>query len=284
MGELGRGGQGVVHQCTHRVSGLSFACKTIIKSSLTTAADEEDVCFEIAAMQQLKGHPFIVSLEEVFEDDHAIHLVMELCEGGELLDSILAKKTLPAHQAAQILWAVAQALKFYHNHGVMHRDVKAENVFLTASGEAKLGDFGLATRLTPGHRLHDITGTSDYLAPEVLAKDYDERAELWTLGVLLYIMLTGERLFSASLHGGDRMAAILNTDILHQFRRKCEDLSPSVTDLISRLLCLDPERRITLDQLLAHPWLASARSSSLQIRRFPKAAPTTFSQLTRPCC
>ena len=192
--ELGRGQFGVTHLCTHKASGEKLACKTIAKRKLATKEDVEDVRREVQIMHHLSGQPNVVSLRGAYEDKHNVHLVMELCAGGELFDRIIAKGQYTERAAASLLRTIVQIVHTCHAMGVMHRDIKPENFLLLSKDEdapLKATDFGLSVFFKEGEVLRDIVGSAYYIAPEVLKRRYGPEADIWSVGVMLYIFLAG---------------------------------------------------------------------------------------------
>ncbi|ONM58763.1 Calcium-dependent protein kinase 7 [Zea mays] len=150
--ELGRGEFGVTYLCTDRASGEALACKSISKKKLRTAVDLEDVRREVEIMRHLPKHPNVVTLRDTYEDDNAVHLVMELCEGGELFDRIVARGHYTERAAALVLRTIVEVVQMCHKHGVMHRDLKPENFLFANKKESaalKAIDFGLSVFFTP---------------------------------------------------------------------------------------------------------------------------------------
>ena len=149
---IGQGKFGSVRLCRNRATGEEFACKTLPKNG------EETVHREVEIMQHLSGHPGVVTLKEVYDDSDSIHLIMELCSGGRLLDCITQEGIYSEQKAAKLLKELILVIKYCHEMGVVHRDIKPENILLTASGQMKLADFGLAVRVSNGEGLieHDI--------------------------------------------------------------------------------------------------------------------------------
>ncbi|KAJ6406791.1 hypothetical protein OIU84_010330 [Salix udensis] len=142
----------------HEATGKEYACKSIAKRNLLTADDVEDVRREIQIMHHLAGHPNVVSINGAYEDEVAVHVVMELCAG------------------------------------VMHRDLKPENFLFVNEREdspLKAIDFGLSEFFKPGESLNDVVGSPYYVAPEVLRKLYGPEADVWSAGVMVYILLCG---------------------------------------------------------------------------------------------
>lgn len=152
--ELGRGQFGVTHLCTHKVTGEQFACKTIAKRKLANKEDIEDVRREVQIMHHLTGQPNIVDLKGTYEDKHSVHLVMELCAGGELFDRIIAKGHYTERAAASLLRTIVQIVHTCHSMGVIHRDLKPENFLLLNKDEKsplKATDFGLSVFYKQGY-------------------------------------------------------------------------------------------------------------------------------------
>ncbi|KAF2538612.1 hypothetical protein F2Q68_00022358, partial [Brassica cretica] len=168
--ELGRGQFGVTYLCTQKATGLQFACKTIAKRKLVNKEDIEDVRREVQIMHHLTGQPNIVELKGAYEDKHNVHLVMELCAGGELFDRIIAKGHYSERAAASLLRTIVQIIHTCHSMGVIHRDLKPENFLLLNKEEnspLKATDFGLSVFYKPGEEFKDIVGSAYYIAPEV---------------------------------------------------------------------------------------------------------------------
>lgn len=162
--ELGRGQFGVTHLCTHKQTGEQFACKTIAKRKLVNKEDIEDVRREVQIMHHLTEQPNIVELKGAYEDKHSVHLVMELCAGGELFDKIIAKGHYTERAAASLLRTIVQIVHTCHSMGVIHRDLKPENFLLLSKDEdapLKATDFGLSVFYKQGntyllHLIHFI--------------------------------------------------------------------------------------------------------------------------------
>ena len=151
--ELGRGEFGVTYLCMERETRELLACKSISKRKLRTAVDVDDVRREVAIMRHLPKNPSIVSLREACEDDRAVHLVMELCEGGELFDRIVARGHYTERAAAAVTRTIVEVVQLCHRHGVIHRDLKPENFLFANKKEnspLKAIDFGLSIFFKPG--------------------------------------------------------------------------------------------------------------------------------------
>ncbi|GAB2284690.1 Calcium-dependent protein kinase 33 [Dionaea muscipula] len=260
--ELGRGQFGVTYLCTDKSTGERYACKCISKKKLVTKADKEDMKREIQIMQYMSGQPNIVEFKGAYEDKASVNLVMELCAGGELFDRIIAKGHYSEKAAAAILRQIVNVVHVCHFMGVMHRDLKPENFLLSSKDEdalLKATDFGLSVFIEQGKVYRDIVGSAYYVAPEVLRRRYGKEVDIWSAGVMLYILLSGVPPFWAETEKGI-FDAILQGHI--DFESKpWPSMSRSAKDLIRRMLTQDPKKRITAAQVLEHPWLRDGEAS-----------------------
>ncbi|XP_040381001.1 calcium-dependent protein kinase 2 isoform X1 [Oryza brachyantha] len=254
--ELGRGQFGVTSLCTHKATGQKFACKTIAKRKLSTKEDVEDVRREVQIMYHLAGQPNIVELKGAYEDKQSVHLVMELCAGGELFDRIIAKGHYTERAAASLLRTIVEIIHTCHSLGVIHRDLKPENFLLLSKDEdapLKATDFGLSVFFKQGEVFKDIVGSAYYIAPEVLKRSYGPEADIWSIGVILYILLCGVPPFWAESEHG-----IFNSILRGQVDFTSDPwprISASAKDLVRKMLISDPKKRISAYEVLNHPWI-----------------------------
>ncbi|CAK9165090.1 unnamed protein product [Ilex paraguariensis] len=260
--ELGRGEFGVTYLCTDKSSGEVFACKSISKKKLRTRVDIEDVRREVEIMKHLPKHPNIVSLTDTYEDDNGVHLVMELCEGGELFDRIIARGHYTERAAAFVTRTIVEVIQICHNHGVMHRDLKPENFLFENKKETaplKAIDFGLSVFFKPGERFNEIVGSPYYMAPEVLKRNYGPEVDVWSAGVILYILLCGVPPFWAETEQGVAQAIIRS--VVDLKRDPWPMVSDNAKDLVRKMLNPDPKQRLTAQEVLDHPWLQNANKA-----------------------
>ncbi|KAH6768015.1 calmodulin-domain protein kinase 9 [Perilla frutescens var. frutescens] len=261
--ELGRGQFGVTRLCTDNATGKQYACKSISKRKLATRKDKEDMRREIQIMQHLSGQPNIVEFKGAYEDKHSVHLVMELCTGGELFDRIIAKGHYTERAAAAICRSIVGVVQICHFMGVMHRDLKPENFLLsdkTENAQLKAIDFGLSVFIKEGKAYEDEVGSPNYVAPEVLRHKYGKEADIWSAGVILYILLSGVFPFQ-----GETEHAIFDAVLRGHvdFKRKpWPSISESAKDLVRRMLTQNPKKRITAAEVLEHPWIKDGREAS----------------------
>ncbi|CDP17874.1 unnamed protein product [Coffea canephora] len=254
--KLGQGQFGTTYQCTEKATGIEYACKSIPKRKLLCKEDYDDVWREIQIMHHLSEHPYVVRIKGTYEDNLFVHIIMELCHGGELFDRIVQKGHYSERKAAQLMKTIISVVEACHSLGVMHRDLKPENfLFDTADEDAKLKatDFGLSVFYKPGQYLSDVVGSPYYVAPEVLHKYYGPEADVWSAGVILYILLSGVPPFWAETDNGI-FKQILKGKI-DFVSDPWPQISDSAKDLIQRMLCRDPRKRITAHEVLCHPWI-----------------------------
>ncbi|XP_057471749.1 calcium-dependent protein kinase-like [Actinidia eriantha] len=261
--ELGRGQFGVTYLCTEISTGHTYACKSILKRKLTNKNDREDVKREIQIMQHLSGQSNIVEFKGAYEDRQSVHVVMELCAGGELFDRIIAQGHYSERAAAAICRSIVNVVHICHFMGVMHRDLKPENFLLSSKEEGamlKATDFGLSVFIEEGKVYRDIVGSAYYVAPEVLKRSYGKEIDVWSAGVILYILLSGVPPFWAETEKGI-FDAILQGEIDFD-SEPWPSISYSAKDLVRKMLTQDPKRRITSAQVLEHPWIREGGEAS----------------------
>ncbi|XP_068644575.1 calcium-dependent protein kinase 1-like [Aristolochia californica] len=254
--ELGRGQYGVIYLVSHRDTKEVFACKSIATRKLINRDDVEDVRREVQIMHHLTGDRNIVELKGAYEDRHSVNLVMELCAGGELFDRIIAKGHYSERAAADLCREIITVVHSCHSMGVMHRDLKPENFLFLHKGDdspLKATDFGLSVFFKPGETFKDIVGSVYYVAPEVLRRNYGAEADIWSAGVILYILLSGEPPFWAETEQG------IFDAVLHGHIDFASDPWPSISsgakELVKKMLRADPKERLSAIEVLNHPWV-----------------------------
>ncbi|KAL1154136.1 hypothetical protein V6Z11_A09G221100 [Gossypium hirsutum] len=244
-GQLGWGQFGVIRVCSDKLTGQVLACKSIAKDRLVTLDDFCSIKLEIEIMTKLSGHPNVVDLKAVYEDEDFVHL-----KYGRFSES----------EARVLFKHLMQVVKYCHDNGIVHRDLKPENILLatkSSSSPIKLADFGLATYIKQGENLHGTVGSPFYIAPEVLTGGYDEAADVWSAGVILYILLSGMPPF-----GGKTKSKIFDAVRAAELRFPIDPwdhISLSARDLVTGMLCVDPSKRLTSAQVLEHPWVEDCR-------------------------
>jgi calcium-dependent protein kinase len=255
---IGKGQYGTTFACTEKRTGKEFACKSISKKKLVAKDDIDDVRREIEIMHHLSGNPNVVSIKGAYEDSASIHLVMEMCEGGELFDRIEKLGCYSERDAAKLARTIVGVVKFCHSLGVMHRDLKPENfLFVNKDDDClllKVIDFGLSVFFKPGERFSEVVGSPYYIAPEVLCKNYGPEADMWSVGIIIYILLCGVPPFWAETDM-DIFRQIMHGE-LDFSSDPWPNISESAKDLVQKMLVRDPKKRITPREALCHPWLS----------------------------
>ncbi|KAG2692615.1 hypothetical protein I3760_08G060500 [Carya illinoinensis] len=254
--KLGQGQFGTTYLCTHKSTDAHYACKSIPKRKLLCKEDYDDVWREIQIMHHLSEHPHVVRIEGTYEDSVFVHLVMELCAGGELFDRIVQKGHYSEREAVKLITTIVGVVESCHSLGVMHRDLKPENFLFDSPGDdakLKTTDFGLSIFYKPGEAFHDVVGSPYYVAPEVLKKHYGPEADVWSAGVILYILLSGVPPFWAETETGI-FRQILQGKLDFE-SAPWPSISESAKDLIRKMLERDPTKRISAHEVLCHPWI-----------------------------
>lgn len=249
---LGKGGFARCYEFVSITSRKVTAAKIVAKASLTKTRAKQKLMSEIKIHRSLH-HPNVVSFEHFFEDSDNVYILLELCPNQTMSELIRRRKRLTELEAQCYLLQLISAVKYLHQHRVIHRDLKLGNLFLGEKMEVKIGDFGLSTKLEfDGERKRTICGTPNYIAPEVLdgKVGHSYEVDVWAIGVILYTLVVGKPPFETS-------------DVKTTYRRirmnaynfpEAVSISEPAKSLISRILVSDPARRPSLDDILAHPF------------------------------
>lgn len=251
---IGAGSFGEVRRCIHKITGALRAVK-VYNKELFCEDSLEKLKYEMSILRCL-DHPNAIKTYEFFEDVEHIYIVMEYCQGGELFDKITKLSHFDELEAANIMKQLFSVVSYLHSKRIVHRDLKPENIMLEERGKEiyiKLVDFGSAVFLDENSRTSGIHGTSFYMAPEVLnGGEYGEKCDMWSCGVILYILLSGKPPF----HGKDDedvydkvKKGLYSTDIAEM-----SFVSAEAKDLIHKVL-VPEDQRLVVSQALEHPWL-----------------------------
>ncbi|KAI2607143.1 kinase-like domain-containing protein [Hypoxylon fragiforme] len=248
---LGKGKFGRVYLAREREHGFVCALKVLYKSELQQGRVEKQVQREIEIQSNLR-HPNILKLYGHFHDTNRIFLILEFAGRGELYKHLRKETRFAEWKAAQYIAQMANALRYLHRKHVIHRDIKPENILVGIHGEIKISDFGWSVH-APSCRRKTYCGTLDYLPPEMIVSrnpdnSYDEKVDLWSLGVLTYEFLVGEAPFEDT-------PVMTTRRIARGDMRVPLFVSSEAADLIRKLLVVDPEKRLSLDNVIQHPWI-----------------------------
>lgn len=249
---IGKGNFAVVKLATHIVTRTKVAIKIIDK----TVLDEENltkIFRETAILKKLR-HPHVTRLYQLMETKQTIYMVTEYASNGEIFDHLVAKGRMSEPEAKRIFSQIVSAVSYCHSQGVVHRDLKAENLLLDHNLNIKLADFGFSNQFTEGNLLSTFCGSPPYAAPELfLGLKYDgTRADIWSLGVVVYVLVCGSLPFD-----GPTLQALRNVVIEGKFRIPYF-MSQDCEHLIRHMLVVDPEKRLTITQVMKHKWLSDA--------------------------
>lgn len=259
---IGEGSFGKVYQAVSVLTGKEVAIKKFDKVEIKTEMAKQKI-FQEARILTMLDHPNVARLLEVFENKGNIFCVMEYAREGDILNLMKRKGPLPEDLARIIVVQVAHGLKHCHTKKVLHRDIKLDNVLLCENYIAKICDFGISKVVKKNEIIREDCGTPAYTAPEVVSgTGYSGfQADIWSLGIMLFVMVTGKVPFK------DQTKSL---EILHQLIKKGEfsfpnnvNLSENLKDLISKMLIVDPDMRITIDGIIAHPWFKVPMISEL---------------------
>ncbi|KAK6543821.1 spindle assembly checkpoint kinase [Orbilia ellipsospora] len=244
---LGKGKFGRVYLAKERKTGFLCALKVLHKSELQQGRVETQLRREVEIQSNLR-HPNILRLFGHFHDNDRVFLIIEYAGQGELYKKLRKAGSFSEPRAASYVAQMASALAYLHKKHVIHRDIKPENILVGSHGEIKLSDFGWSVH-APTNRRTTICGTLDYLPPEMLRQDaHGDKVDLWALGVLTYEFLVGCAPFEDT-------PLTTQKRIVHLDFKVPDFVSPEAKDLITRLLRLDPEKRLSLEQVAEHPWI-----------------------------
>ena len=268
--QLGKGGYGKVYCVRHKKTGEVRACKQLSKINI-----EDLVKFQREIDILIKtDHPNIIKMYEYFESKNSLYLIMEECKGGELFDKIIEHidngEMYTEKEAAEIILQAMSAIEYCHNNGICHRDLKPENLLYLKKGDEKdnplkVIDFGLSQKTDLKKILSSKVGTAYYVSPEILSGKYNEKCDIWSAGVILYVLLSGDPPFNGPSDG-----VIYSKIKKMKFdfpEEKWKNISKEAKDLLGHML-VPEDQRYTASQVLAHPWFKNTKENKLEKLNF----------------
>jgi calcium-dependent protein kinase len=274
IGEIiGSGSAGTVKLAVHIPTGMRVAVKIIPKRKFFMNKKlEETTNRELAMLDRIStfDHPHIVRTFGYINDLDNVYIALELCEGGELLEQLEHIGNYTEHDAATIMMNCTDTLGYLHARGIVHRDIKPENLLLKVKGSpdsVKLADFGLANIMEGKDSLQTVCGSPAYMAPEVHnMKDYDEKCDMWSMGVMLFLLLSGSLPFLPP-----RLVEKAELQSYTFEGKLWECVSDAAKDLVVRLLVADPKLRYSVTEVLAHPWITGENREDIDLNATKKA-------------
>ena len=265
--ELGSGNFGRVYQAQHKETGEFRAVKEIEKARAERfGGSHKKFIAEVEILSRL-DHPNILKIYEMMEDGRRFYVVSEMCMGGELFTYITSRSSLSEPIAAIIMWQVLSAVAYCHSQGVVHRDIKPENLLLDSPPtipehiRIKLIDFGTSTLFASGGRLSQRLGTAYYIAPEVLGMSYNEKCDVWSCGVILYVLLCGFPPFAGSTD--EEILRRVKSGKYSFPHESWQNVSIEAKSLIKKMLVMEPANRISAQECLADPWISTLGRANL---------------------
>ena len=267
---IGQGAFGKVNLGLNVLTGRVVAIKSFNKSNLNSNSENmKKILYETNLMKKL-NHPNITKILDLFEDKEYILIIMEYINGGNLF-SFLKKRRKVSEKTAKFLYKqIILGIKYIHSHNIVHRDIKLENILIDLNNNIKICDFGIGRVLSDSNQLlYDQCGTPMYIAPEILLSTKEEGykgfpVDIWSSGIALYILLSGSLPFSfkngksVSIEESDKNndnSEELQFSIIHNEPKHIENISNEAKDLLKGLLNKNPDKRLTCEQILSHPWL-----------------------------
>ena len=253
--ELGKGSYGQVFRCQNKETGNVYACKKMSKKKIK---NKKQFQTELNLLRTT-DHPNIIKLYDIYEDNKYIYLIMEECNGGEFFDSLAKrakeKNMYTEKECAKIFKQILEAVNYLHAHGVCHRDLKPENILFSNVADdscLKLIDFGLSKVLDGESNMKKTVGTTFYMAPEVIQGNYNEKCDIWSCGIILYIMLCGKPPFYSQDEDElkKKICSVHYNFDYPEFKKVSQD----AINLIKKIL-VSPDKRLSAGEILADPWI-----------------------------
>jgi calcium-dependent protein kinase len=265
LSNLGKGAYSSVELIKNIFTEEKRAMKVMRAKEKLSEKVEQEIINEIFILKSL-DHPNIIKIFEFYKKKEEYDLIMEYCEGGDLYKEIINFAPFSEEYTAYVLYQILSAVNFCHQNNVLHRDLKPENILICGRNEAsfpriKIGDFGTSKIFQKGVFSKRMVGSSYYIAPEVLQKQYNEKCDLWSCGVILYIMLAGKPPFSGKNDGEVIRNVMRGVYSINGI--EFDNVSENAIDLIQNLLVLTPDLRLSAQEALNHQWFKEFNTKEL---------------------
>jgi calcium-dependent protein kinase len=263
--KLGQGSFSYVFQAVNRTTNQKVALKFISKELISASMKDKDFKLKEAAILRSLDHPNIIKCFEVYEVANYLVISEELIQNGTLLDHIkgMTSKLQPL-QIALLTSQILSALAYCHERQIVHRDIKLENIFVTKDLQVKVADFGCSELLNRDHTVKGLFGTIMYMAPEIFAGSYNEKVDLWSLGIILFMLVVGRPPFSMK----NKEQLIKNIGTIPFLLKLCPEIqafSPGFENFMQGLLEIDQAKRLSAMNALSHPWLKQFLKPDLDV-------------------
>ena len=264
--KLGQGRYGIVYEIKNRITDIVRAMKVVKKNSKRSLDEEKEILNEENILRTM-DHPNIVKIFEFYSNDENYSIIMEYCKGGSLIKEIMANGPFDENYTAYVMYQIFSAIHYYNGLNIIHRDLKPENILIAYKNKSnnypniKICDFGMSKMVSKQSSEKTVVGSLYYVAPEVLNKNYNEKCDLWSCGVIMYFLLTKKVPFSSAF----------NNEIIEKIKKgeydtkspPLDKLSPNALDLMQKLLTIDVNKRINIQEVLNHPWFKEQNSKEL---------------------
>jgi myosin-light-chain kinase len=258
---LGCGTFGQVRECINSTTKESYAVKIIDQNPNNLSWGRNSIARREVELLSSLNHPSIIRFVDVYEDSQFLYVVMERCNGGELFERIVAEKKFKESDVIDFSRQMFSAIEYVHSHHIIHRDIKADNFLLTGDGlKVKLIDFGLAVKVSGSrHILSDVVGSAYYMAPEMLNHKYSFQVDMWSAGVLMFLMIFGRYPFDDETD--ELIFRKIQRGVAEWNSQESVAVTSEAKDFIQRLLDVNPRARMTAIQALNDPFLRHKSTS-----------------------
>ena len=263
---LGEGTFSTVYEAQNRITDIMRAMKIIKRQKHSSEQEKREIINEINILKTM-DHPNIVKIFEFYSNKDSYSIIMEYCRGGQLVSEIKNYGPFDEKYTAYVMYQIFSAINYCHSMNIIHRDLKPENILIVSKNKSnnypniKIGDFGMSKVVEKNAVQNLVVGTIYYVAPEVIKKKYNEKCDIWSCGVIMYVLLTKKPPFN-----GDMAEEIIASIEKGEYDLKSppfDKISNSALDLIQKLLNKDVEKRISAQEALNHPWFKEQQSREL---------------------
>ena len=266
---IGEGNLSQIYRVRNEITDAIKAMKIIKKSELEED-NEKEIINEINVLRKMY-HPNILKIFEFYSNKDYYAMILELCSGGELYKEIIQKGPFDEGYSAYVMYQIFSAINYCHKMHIIHRDLNPENILIMDRNDLgypriKICDFGTSKILEKGTKQKNVVGSLYYIAPEVLKKSYNEKCDIWSCGVIMYILLSQRLPFSGGDDENENEEELLNKILLGKYDLESppfDKISKNAKDLISKLLNSDPQKRISAEEALNHNWFKDNKSKEL---------------------